>query len=81
MRSILSVAATALMVSVVTSSITFAQKKSADAARASRAEVSASYNRCASLARSRGFSYTEAGGHPTTPARNFVRRCMQGKEH
>jgi len=81
MRLMLATAAAALAVTVATSTVVFAQKKNTDAARASRAEVSASYNRCVSLARSRGFSYTEAGGHPTTPARNFVRRCMQGKQH
>ena len=81
MRSILFVAAAALAVSVATSTVVFAQKRNTDAARASRAEVSASYNRCVSLARSRGFSYTEAGGEPSTPAKNFVRRCMRGKQH
>jgi hypothetical protein len=81
MRPILALVATALAVSVVTSTVAFAQKKSTDARAQTRASVSASYNRCVSLARSRGFSYTEAGGDPNTPARDFVRRCMKGKQN
>ncbi len=84
MRYILSVAATALMVSVVTSGMAFAQKKNTDAARASRAEaresLNASYNRCVSLARSRGFTSSDIGGK-SSPARKFVIGCMQGKQH
>jgi hypothetical protein len=84
MRSILSVAAAALMVSVVTSSMAFAQKKSTDAARASRAQagesLSDSYNRCVSLAKARGFARSDIGGNDS-PVRTFVIRCMQGKQN
>jgi hypothetical protein len=84
MRSILSVAATALIVSAATSSIAFAQKKNTDAVRASRAEaresVNDSFNRCASLAKARGFTPSDISG-PHSPVRNFVIRCMQGKQH
>jgi hypothetical protein len=83
MRSILSVVAAALMVSVVASSIAFAQKKNTDAARASRAEaresVNDSFNRCVSLAKERGFTPSDIGGK-SSPVRTFVIRCMQGKQ-
>jgi len=83
MRSILAVAATALVVSVATSTVVFAQKKSTDAARASRAEaresLNDSFNRCVSLARSRGFTDSDVGGK-SAPARKFVISCMQGKQ-
>ncbi len=83
MRSILSVVAAALMVSVVTSNMTFAQKKNTDAARASRAEakesVNDSFNRCVSLAKERGFTPSDIGDK-SSPVRTFVIRCMQGKQ-
>jgi hypothetical protein len=83
MRPVLSVVATALMVSVVTSSIAFAQKKNTDAARASRAEaresLDDSYNRCVSLAKERGFTRSSSG-MDTSSAKSFVIRCMQGKQ-
>ena len=82
MRSILSVAAAALLVSVAMSTVVFAQKN--NAARASRAEargaVNASYSRCVSLARSRGFTDSDIGGK-SSPARKFVLGCMRGKQH
>ena len=86
MRSILAVAATALVVSVAMPSLVFAQKKNTDAARASRAEaresVNASYNRCVALAKSRGFTQSDASGDIYgNPAKTFVIRCMQGKQH
>ena len=83
MRSILAVAATALVVSVAMSTAVFAQKKSTDAAKASRAEaresLNDSFNRCVSLARSRGFAESDVGGK-SSPARKFVIGCMQGKQ-
>jgi len=83
MRSILAIAATALVVSVTTSTVVFAQKKNADAAKASRAEaresLNDSFNRCVSLARSRGFTDSDVGGK-SAPARKFVISCMQGKQ-
>jgi hypothetical protein len=83
MRQILVVTATVLAVSVVTSSVAVAQKKTTDAARASRAEaresLNDSFSRCVSLARSRGFTDSDVGGK-STPARKFVISCMQGKQ-
>jgi len=65
------------------STVVFAQKKSTDAAKASRAEVreslNDSFNRCVSLARSRGFAESDVGGK-SSPARKFVIGCMQGKQ-
>jgi hypothetical protein len=83
MRQILVVTATVLAVSVVTSSVAVAQKKTTDAARASRAEaresLNDSFSRCVSLARSRGFTDSDVGGK-SSPARKFVISCMQGKQ-
>ena len=82
MRLLLATAATALAVSVVTS-VVFAQKTKTDAARGSRAEATGSlkdsYDRCVSLARSRGYTESDLDGSRTA-ARNFVVRCMQGKQ-
>lgn len=84
MRQILAVASTALLVSVAMSTVVFAQKKTTDAVRASRAEargsLNASYNRCVSLARTRGFRDSDIGGK-SSPARKFVISCMQGKQN
>jgi hypothetical protein len=83
MRQILAFASTALLVSVAMSTVVFAQKTTTNAARASRAEargsLDASYNRCVSLAQSRGFTSSDIGGK-NSPARNFVISCMQGKQ-
>ena len=83
MRSILAAVATALVVSAATSTVVFAQKKNTDAARASRAEaresVNDSYNRCVSLAKSRGFTSSDLEDGRRA-ARNFVINCMQGKQ-
>ena len=84
MRPILAVVATALAVTVTTSTVAFAQKKSTDAATTSRAQarasLNASYNRCVALARTRGFTDSDIGGK-NAPARRFVIGCMQGKQH
>jgi hypothetical protein len=83
MRSILAIVATTLVVSVAMSTVVLAQKKSTDAARGSRAEaresINDSFNRCVSLARSRGFNESDIGGK-SSPARKFVISCMQGKQ-
>jgi hypothetical protein len=84
MRLILATAAAALAVSVATSTTVFAQKKNTDAAKASRAQaresLNDSFNRCVSLAKSRGFARSDLdeGG---SPARAFVMRCMQGRQN
>jgi hypothetical protein len=84
MRLMLATAAAALAVSVATSTAVFAQKKSTAAARASRAEaigsLNNSYNRCVSIAKARGFARSDIGGNDS-PVRNFVIRCMQGKQN
>ena len=83
MRSILAIVATTLVVSVAMSTAVLAQKKSTDSAKASRAEaresINDSFNRCVSLARSRGFNESDIGGK-SSPARKFVIGCMQGKQ-
>jgi hypothetical protein len=83
MRSILFIAVTTLMVSTVMSSVAFAQKKNTDAAKGSRAEarqsLNDSFDRCVSLAKSRGFSRSDLDDNRAA-ARNFVVRCMQGKQ-
>jgi len=83
MRSILFVAAAALIASALTSSVAFAQKKSTDAAKAARAEAGRSLNdsfdRCVALAKSRGYSRSDLEDNRAA-ARNFVARCMQGKQ-
>jgi hypothetical protein len=82
MRLILATTAIALAISVPTT-VVFAQKTKTDAARASRAEATGSlndsYNRCVSLARSRGYTESDLDGNRAA-ARNFVVRCMQGKQ-
>jgi hypothetical protein len=83
MRTIIATTATALAVSVVMSTVVFAQKTKTDAAKASRAEATGSlndsYNRCVTLARSRGYTESDLDGNRAA-ARNFVVRCMQGKQ-
>ena len=84
MRFMLATVAAVLAVSIAMSTAVFAQKKNADAARASRAQaresLSDSFNRCVSLAKSRGFTRSDLdeGG---SPAKAFVMRCMQGKQN
>ena len=83
MRSILSVAAAAIMVSAITWSAAFAQNTNTDAAKASRAQarqsLNDSFDRCVSLAKSRGYSRSDLEDNRAA-ARNFVVRCMQGKQ-
>jgi hypothetical protein len=83
MRFILAAAATALAATMIMSTAAFAQTKSAQAtnpATAARASLNDSYNRCVSLARSRGYTESDLDGNRAA-ARNFVVRCMQGKQH
>ena len=83
MRPILAAAATALAVAVIAPTAAYTQTKSAqttDNPSAARASLNDSYNRCVSLARSRGYSNSDLDGNRAS-ARNFVLRCMQGKQH
>jgi len=83
MRPILSVAAAALVVGVGTSTVVLAQNTNTDPARAARAQTKASvddsYNRCVSLARSRGYTSSDLDGNRSSE-RNFVINCMRGKQ-
>jgi len=83
MRPILAAAATALAVAVIAPTVAYAQTKSAQATNnpsAARASLNDSYNKCVSLARSRGFTESDLDGNRAA-ARNFVLRCMQGKQN
>ena len=76
MRHILAATATALVLGAMTSTAAVAQATNTAATRAS---LNDSYNRCVSLARSRGFSDSDISDNRAA-ARNFVLRCMQGKQ-
>jgi len=83
MRLILAATATALAAIMVAPTVVYAQTKSAQAtstSTATRASLNDSYNRCVSLARSRGFTDSDLDGNRAA-ARNFVLRCMQGKQN
>jgi hypothetical protein len=82
MRPILAAAATALAVAVIAPTAGYTQSKSAQAPNnpsAARASLNDSYNKCVSLARSRGYTDSDLDGNRAA-ARNFVVRCMQGKQ-
>ena len=83
MRLILAAAATALAAIMVAPTAAYTQIKSAQATNnptATRASLNDSYNKCVSLARSRGYTESDLDGNRAA-ARNFVLRCMQGKQH
>jgi hypothetical protein len=83
MRMMLAAAATSLAATMVTSTVAYTQTRSAQATNnpsATRASLSDSYNRCVSLARSRGYTESDLDGNRAA-ARNFVVRCMQGRQH
>jgi hypothetical protein len=62
--------ATALAISFVASAPSYAQRS-----------VNDLFNRCVQLAMQRGYSTADLdGGAANTAARNFVIRCMQGKQ-
>ena len=76
MRPILAATATVLVLGAMTSTAALAQATNTAATRAS---LNDSYNRCVSLARSRGFLDSDISDDRAA-ARNFVLRCMQGKQ-
>jgi hypothetical protein len=83
MRLIPAAATIALAATMVVPTLAYAQTKSAQATNnpaASRASLNDSYNKCVSLARSRGYTDSDLDGNRSA-ARNFVVRCMQGKQH
>ena len=70
MRVTFLVAATAFAISLVASAPSHAQRSMNDL-----------FNRCVQLAMQRGYSTADLdGGAGHTAARNFVIRCMQGKQ-
>lgn len=84
MRPILAAAATALAVAVIAPAAAYAQTKTKSAQdtsnpSAARASLNDSYNKCVSLARSRGYTESDLDGNRSA-ARNFVVKCMQGKQ-
>lgn len=83
MRPIFAAAATALAVAVIAPTAAYTQTKSAQAANnpsAARVSLNDSYNRCVSLAKSRGYTESDLDGNRAA-ARNFVLRCMQGRQN
>jgi hypothetical protein len=83
MRLIFAAAATAPAAIMVAPTAAYTQTKSAQATNnptATGASLNDSYNKCVSLARSRGYTESDLDGNRAA-ARNFVLRCMQGKQH
>jgi hypothetical protein len=78
MRLILAAAATALAVGVIASTVAFTQTNTNNPST-TRASPNESYNRCVSLASSRAYTDSDLDGNQAD-ARNFVLRCMQGKQ-
>ena len=81
MRLLLAAVTTALAVAVIAPTAAYAQAKNTrtDNPAAAKASLNDSYNRCVSLARSRGYTDSDLDGNRAS-ARNFVLRCMQGKQ-
>ena len=77
MRPILVAASAAIALSLTTVS-SFAQTTTGQAAPRG-ASMNDSFNRCVDLARARGYSSSDLDGNRAA-ARNFVIRCMQGKQ-
>jgi len=77
MRLILAAAATAVAAAVILPTAAYTQTTNTNPG--TRASLNDSYNRCVTLARSRGYSNSDLDGNRTA-ARNFVLRCMQGKQ-
>jgi len=75
MRFVLAAIAATLIIGVATSTTSFAQKKKDQVTRAS-------VNECIQLARQRGWTDSDlsAGGAKSNPARDFVIRCLQGRQ-
>ena len=81
MRLFLAITATAFAVGAFVPATVYAQTKKTptDNPAAARASLNDSYNKCVSLARSRGYTESDLDGNRAA-ARNFVIRCMQGKQ-
>jgi hypothetical protein len=77
MRLIIVAATAALAIGTLMSTSSLAQ--TTGQAPPSRSTLNDSYNRCVELARARGYSSSDLDGNRAA-ARNFVIRCMQGKQ-
>jgi hypothetical protein len=77
MRLIVAAAATAAAAAVILPTAAYTQTTNPNSV--TRASLNDSYNRCVALARSRGYSSSDLDDNRTA-ARNFVLRCMQGKQ-
>jgi hypothetical protein len=76
MRSIIVAATAALAIGTLMSTSSLAQT-TGQAPRS--ASINDTFNRCVELARARGYSSSDLDGNRAA-ARNFVIRCMQGKQ-
>jgi anti-sigma-K factor RskA len=77
MRLIVAVAATVFAASVILATTAYTQStNNPDVVRVSLNE---SYNKCVSLAKSRGYTESDLDGNRAA-ARTFVLRCMQGRQ-
>ena len=77
MRPILLAASAAIALSLATVA-SFAQTTTGQAPP-ERGSMTESFNRCVDLARARGYAASDLEGNRAS-ARNFVIRCMQGKQ-
>ena len=77
MRSIIALAAAAIAIGSLVSTSSLAQTTGQVPPRS--ATMTESFNRCVDLARARGYSSSDLDGNRAA-ARNFVIRCMQGKQ-
>ncbi len=77
MRSIIVASTAAIAIGLLTSASSFAQTTGQAPPRTG--SMNDSFNRCVELARARGYSNSDLDGNRAA-ARNFVIRCMQGKQ-
>jgi len=77
MRSIIALAAATIAIGTLVSTSSLAQTTGQAPPRS--ASLNESFNRCVELARQRGYTGSDLDGNRAA-ARNFVIRCMQGKQ-
>jgi len=78
MRAIIFAAVASIAIGTVMSVSSFAQTTTGQAPP-SRSTLNDTFNRCVELARARGYSSSDLDGNRAA-ARNFVIRCMRGKQ-
>jgi hypothetical protein len=78
MRSIIVAATAAIAIGTLMSTTVLAQTTTGQSPPRSQS-MTESFNRCVELARARGYSSSDLDGNRAA-ARNFVIRCMQGKQ-